>query len=81
MNKRPLFTDAAILVTQKEKLIVDKIELPKELKPGQVLVQIFMSIICSSQIGEIEGIKGVDKFLPHLMGHEGCGIILEIDPA
>ena len=33
-----------------------------------------------SQIGEIEGIKGADKFLPHLMGHEGCGIILEIGP-
>ena len=80
MNKRPLFTDAAILVTQKEKLIVDKIELPRELKPGQVLVQIFVSGICGSQIGEIEGIKGVDKFLPHLMGHEGCGIILEIGP-
>ena len=80
MNKRPLFTDAAILVTQKEKLIVDKIELPRELKPGQVLVQIFVSGICGSQIGEIEGIKGVDKFLPHLMGHEGCGTILEIGP-
>ena len=80
MTTRPLFTDAAILVNLKEELIVDKIELPRELKPGQVLIQVLVSGICGSQIGEIDGVKGVDKFLPHLLGHEGCGIVLEIGP-
>ena len=27
------------------------------------------------QLHEIKGYKGNEKFLPHLMGHEGCGIV------
>ena len=42
--------------------------------PGQVL----FSGICGSQIGEIDGVKGPDRFLPHLLGHEGTGIVLEV---
>ena len=34
--------------------------------------------ICGAQINEIEGAKGPDKFLPHLLGHEGSGTVLEI---
>ena len=26
---------------------------------------------------EISGVKGKDKFLPHLLGHEGTGVIVE----
>ncbi len=80
MNTKQKYTEAAILVNQKEKLIVDMIELPADLKVGQVLVQIHVSGICGSQIGEIDGVKGTDKFLPHLMGHEGCGTVLETGP-
>ena len=69
---------AAILVKQNSKLIVDDVELPDELKIGQVLVKINVSGICGSQIGEIKGVKGEDRFLPHLIGHEGSGEILEI---
>ena len=39
-----------------------------------------MSGICSSQLGEIDGVKGFDKFIPHLMGHEGCGRIIKTGP-
>ena len=39
---------------------------------------LFRSGICGSQIGEIDGVKGPDKFLPHLLGHEGCGEVLEV---
>src|SRR5262249_4900024 len=35
---------------------------------------------CGSQIGEIDGVKGPDRFLPHLLGHEGGGIVLEVGP-
>ena len=67
---------AAILVEQNKPLVVDEIELPK-LKFGQVLVKIHRSTICGAQIGEIEGVKGSDKFLPHLLGHEAGGVVLE----
>ncbi|MBU1152831.1 zinc-binding dehydrogenase [bacterium] len=68
---------AAILVEQKTPLVITDIEVPSELQYGQVLVKIICSGICGSQIGEIDGVKGPDKFLPHLLGHEGGGIVLE----
>jgi S-(hydroxymethyl)glutathione dehydrogenase/alcohol dehydrogenase len=46
-----------------------------ELKFGQVLVKVLVSGLCGSQLREIKGHKGNEKFLPHLMGHEGCGIV------
>ena len=46
-----------------------------ELKFGQVLVKVLVSGLCGSQLREIKGLKGNEKFLPHLMGHEGCGIV------
>ena len=70
-------TKAAILVQQKEPLVLDEITIPKLLH-GQVLVQIQSTRICGSQIGEIDGVKGPDKWLPHLLGHEAGGIVLEV---
>ena len=57
-----------------------EISLPEELFAGQVLVKISYSGICGAQINEIEAAKGPDKFLPHLLGHEGSGIVLEAGP-
>jgi S-(hydroxymethyl)glutathione dehydrogenase/alcohol dehydrogenase len=71
-------TQAAILVTSKQDLVIDEIEINNPLQPGQVLVEINSSGICGAQINEIDANKGVDKFLPHLLGHEGVGIVLEI---
>tara|TARA_A100001388_G_C28766628_1_gene501110 strand:+ start:692 stop:1744 length:1053 start_codon:yes stop_codon:yes gene_type:complete len=73
-------TKAAILLKQKHPLVIDNIELPNDLLPGQVLVKVLVSGICGSQLGEIDGVKGEDKFLPHLMGHEGCAYVIEIGP-
>ena len=70
-------TRAAILVEQKKPLVIEEVEMPA-LKLGQVLVKVLASGICGSQIGEINGVKGPDRFLPHLLGHEGCGTVLEI---
>jgi S-(hydroxymethyl)glutathione dehydrogenase/alcohol dehydrogenase len=72
-------TAAAILVEQHKPLILDEVEVPA-LSVGQVLVQVKTSRICGSQIGEIDGVKGPDRFLPHLLGHEGGGIVLETGP-
>ena len=71
-------TQAAILVTSKQDLVIDEIEINNPLQAGQVLVEINTSGICGAQINEIDAVKGVDKFLPHLLGHEGVGIVLEI---
>jgi len=68
---------AAILVEQKQPLVIDDVEVPA-LKLGQVLVRVLVSGICGSQLGEIDGVKGPDRFLPHLLGHEGCGEVLEV---
>ena len=72
-------TAAAILVEQKQPLVLDEVEIPP-LSYGQVLVQIHVSRICGSQLGEIDGVKGPDRFLPHLLGHEGGGIVMEVGP-
>jgi len=69
---------AAILVEQKKPLVIDDIQLPNTLEVGQVLVKVHFSGICGSQIGEIDGAKGPDKFLPHLLGHEASGTVMEI---
>tara|TARA_B100000575_G_C23087634_1_gene626883 strand:+ start:508 stop:1530 length:1023 start_codon:yes stop_codon:yes gene_type:complete len=68
---------AAVLVKSKSKLEIMDIELP-ELSFGQVLVKLKFSGICGAQINEIDAVKGRDKFLPHLLGHEGTGIVEEI---
>ncbi|QNJ30601.1 alcohol dehydrogenase protein superfamily/ zinc-type [Synechococcus sp. PROS-9-1] len=77
---RPFTTEAAILVAQKQPLVVETIELPAELDVGQVLVQLQVSGICGSQLGEIAGAKGPDRYLPHLMGHEGFATVLDTGP-
>jgi S-(hydroxymethyl)glutathione dehydrogenase/alcohol dehydrogenase len=74
-----LKTPAAILVEQRKPLVIDEVEVPL-LKRGQVLVEIHATRVCGSQIGEIDGVKGPDKFLPHLLGHEAGAIVLEIGP-
>lgn len=72
-------TLAAILTQQKCPLLLEELEVPR-LGYGQVLVQIKATRICGSQLGEIDGVKGPDKYLPHLLGHEAGGIVLETGP-
>jgi len=80
MNISPSTMEAAILVEQNSPLIIDTVDIPEKLDVGQVLVKLHVSGICGSQLGEISGIKGPDRFLPHLMGHEGSATVLEIGP-
>lgn len=76
----PKTMKAAILVEQRKPLVIADIELPQTLDVGQVLVKVHYSGICGSQLGEIDGAKGEDKFLPHLLGHEGSGTVVETGP-
>ena len=48
------------------------------LNHDQILVSIIYSGICRSQVMEIQGKRGEDSWLPHLLGHEGYGIVEEI---
>jgi S-(hydroxymethyl)glutathione dehydrogenase/alcohol dehydrogenase len=71
---------AAVLVAQRQALVVTDIGLPATLDVGQVLVKVHFSGICGSQLGEIDGVKGDDPFLPHLLGHEGSGTVMAVGP-
>lgn len=76
----PKYMKAAILVEQNKPLVIDQIELQQTLEAGQVLVKIHYSGICGSQLGEIDGTKGEDKYLPHLLGHEASGTVQSVGP-
>ncbi len=76
--KKHISIKAAILEKKNSKLHIKKIFHKNSLSENQVLVKIFYTGICGSQIGEIKGIKGKDKYLPHLLGHEATGEILEV---
>ena len=71
---------AAILAQSRQPLVVDEIALPEELDAGQVLVKVLYTTICGAQINEIDALKGVDRFLPHLLGHEASAEVIEIGP-
>ena len=72
-------TLAAILVQTKNPLVLDEIEIPK-LRKGQILVKIHYSGICGTQLNEIDGKKGEDKWLPHCLGHEAVGTVCDTGP-
>ncbi|MBL08993.1 MAG: dehydrogenase [Acidiferrobacteraceae bacterium] len=74
----PKSMNAAILVEQNKPLVIDRVELPQKIEVGQVLVKIDCSGICGSQLGEIDGVKGEDKYLPHLLGHEASGVVQSV---
>ena len=76
-KNKDLIFKAAILTKLKKKLLISNIKFNQNLTRGQVLVKMYYSGICGSQIGEINGVKGKDNFLPHLLGHEGTGIIID----
>jgi S-(hydroxymethyl)glutathione dehydrogenase/alcohol dehydrogenase len=67
---------AAILFSCGESLrVVEGIEMP-ELARGQVHVRIAYSGVCHSQLLEVRGSRGPDRYLPHLLGHEGTGTVI-----
>lgn len=74
----PKTMQAAVLTELRAPLQVVEIAMPEALAAGQVLVKVHFSGICGSQLGEIDGAKGEDKFLPHLLGHEASGTVLDV---
>jgi S-(hydroxymethyl)glutathione dehydrogenase/alcohol dehydrogenase len=65
-------TEAAILVELGQPVVVDTLDVPPP-GPGQVMVDLAFSGVCHTQLLEVRGRRGPDRYLPHLLGHEGSG--------
>jgi len=72
-------TAAALLVNLNVPLELADLEIPA-LKVGQALVELSFSGVCHTQLLEIRGKRGPDPFLPHCLGHEGSGVVVEVGP-
>lgn len=70
---------AAVLRETGQPLELLQLETPA-LKEGQVLVEVAYSGVCHTQLLECDGARGEDRFLPHCLGHEGSGKVLEVGP-
>ncbi len=71
---------AVVLENINQPLSVRKIS-SNPLQYGQVLVKVLVSGLCGAQLQELAGLKGNASFVPHLLGHEGCGIVQEVGEA
>lgn len=76
-GKLPQKTLAAVLVKLKAPLELLELDIPA-LQSGQVLVHVKLAGLCRTQLSEAEGLKGEDKYLPHLLGHEAVGEVLAV---
>lgn len=76
LNNFPQISKAAVLYKNNSPLRLININL-REPKKYQVLVKIKYTGFCASQFGEITGVKGKDKYLPHCLGHEASGIVIK----
>ena len=68
---------AAVLEQCGQPLQLMELDIPP-LQRGQVLVKVAYSAICRSQLMEIGGHRGPDKWLPHLLGHEASGTVVDV---
>ena len=67
----------AYILEKKNKLTYKENLKKPILSKFQVLVKIEYTSVCGSQLFEISGKRGLDKYLPHLLGHEAVGVVLE----
>lgn len=68
---------AAVLVETKGRVELMDLKYPSLLE-GQVLVKVAYTGVCQSQLMEVSGNRGEDKWLPHLLGHEATGKVIEV---
>jgi S-(hydroxymethyl)glutathione dehydrogenase/alcohol dehydrogenase len=77
MLKYPLKFKGLVLYKKKD-IRITNIIFKGPLKRGQILVKVLYSGICGKQIEEYVTKMGKDPYLPHLLGHEASGIVLDI---
>ena len=74
----PTVSQAAILVEPNAPLIIDEVVFPDP-GPGQVLLKLFASGICHSQLHQIHRVPAPDEAVPShpaLLGHEATGVVV-----
>lgn len=69
---------AAVLKASNHPLEILDMITPHKLGEGQVLIKLIKAALCGSQLGEIRAEKGVDKHLPHVLGHEAVAEIIQV---
>ena len=70
-------TTAAVLVQTGQPLEIVELETPA-LRGGQVLVEVAFSGVCHTQLLECRGHRGEDPYLPHCLGHEASGVVVDV---
>ncbi len=70
---------AAILRALNVPLSVETLAMP-EPAAGQLLVRVAAAGVCHSQLHEVRGRRGPDRWLPHLLGHEASGVVEAVGP-
>ena len=70
---------AAVLFELNKPLAIRTLK-QRPLESGQVFVKILYSGVCRSQLMEVSGLRGDDRWLPHLLGHEGSGVVEDVGP-
>ncbi len=73
------FTGAVLRQTGKPLELISDIQVPG-LARGQVLVKIIFTGVCHSQLMEVQGKRGEDRWLPHLLGHEATAEVIDTGP-
>ena len=67
-------TKAAIQTIYGNPLIIDELDIPDP-RPDQVLVKLFSSGVCHSQLHQLEN---PNSPRPTILGHEGTGIVSRV---
>jgi len=70
----------ALVLEGKRKLNLREVEIRKPPSKNQVLVKIIYTGICGKQVEEFDFKMGKDKFIPHMLGHEGSAIVVDKGP-
>lgn len=70
---------AAVLHEPNAPLTIEELSVPP-LGHGQVGVRLRASGVCHTQLLEVRGQRGVDRYLPHTLGHEGAGVVDAVGP-
>lgn len=59
---------------------LEQISVDTELTSGQVLVEMRLVGLCATQIHEIFTATRNERYMPHLLGHEGVGKVIAVGP-
>lgn len=77
MNIPKNFTAAVLTKVGYPLEVISGIEIPS-LRQGQVLVKVIFAGVCHSQLMEVRGFRGDDPWVPHMLGHEGTGVVVAV---